>query len=111
MCDDIIGMEKYRVTQQIKVKRDSEAQIMREVCRDVQTEPTLLPINENDHREKSTLLTMQGWMSLREECGIAVRKLSLAYRSHILPHSHILGSPWQRSTNNTKKRRINTTKE
>jgi len=25
----------------------SEAQIMREVCRDVQTEPTLLPINEN----------------------------------------------------------------
>jgi len=28
--------------------RDSEAQIIREVCRDVQTEPTLLPINEND---------------------------------------------------------------
>ena len=27
--------------------RDSEAQ-MREVCRDDQTEPTLLPINEND---------------------------------------------------------------
>jgi len=27
--------------------RDSEAQIMREVCRDVQTKPTLLPINEN----------------------------------------------------------------
>jgi len=27
--------------------RDSEAQIMREVCRDVQTEPTLLSINEN----------------------------------------------------------------
>ena len=52
MCDDIIGMEKYRVTQQIKVKRDSEAQIMREVCRDVQTEPTLLPINENDHERK-----------------------------------------------------------
>ena len=32
--------------------RDSEAQIMREVCRDVQTEPTLLPINENDYQRK-----------------------------------------------------------
>jgi len=32
--------------------RDSEAQIMREVCRDVQTEPTLLPINENDYERK-----------------------------------------------------------
>ena len=31
--------------------RDSEAQ-MREVCRDVQTEPTLLPINENDYQRK-----------------------------------------------------------
>ena len=27
---------------------DSEAKILREVCRDVQTEPTLLPITEND---------------------------------------------------------------
>jgi len=25
---------------------------MREVCRDVQTEPTLLPINENDYQRK-----------------------------------------------------------
>ena len=33
--------------------RDSEAQIMRKVCRDVQTEPTLLPINEN-HRKVNT---------------------------------------------------------
>ena len=32
--------------------RDSEAQIMREVCRDVQTEPTLLLINENDYQIK-----------------------------------------------------------
>jgi len=32
--------------------RDSEAQIMREVCRDVQTESTLLPINENDYERK-----------------------------------------------------------
>ena len=32
--------------------RDSEAQIMREVCRDVQTEPTLLPINENDYHQR-----------------------------------------------------------
>jgi len=32
--------------------RDSEAQIMREVCRDVQIELTLLPINENDYERK-----------------------------------------------------------
>jgi len=32
--------------------RDSEAQKMREVCRDVETEPTLLPINENDYQRK-----------------------------------------------------------
>jgi len=32
--------------------RDSEAQIMREVCRDVQTEPTLLPINGYDYQRK-----------------------------------------------------------
>ena len=32
--------------------RDSEAQIMRKVCRDVQTEPTLLPIIENDYERK-----------------------------------------------------------
>ena len=30
--------------------RDSEAQTMREVCKDVQTEPTLLPINENQRK-------------------------------------------------------------
>jgi len=29
--------------------RDSEEQIMREVCRDIQTGPTLLPINENNY--------------------------------------------------------------
>jgi len=43
-------------------------------------------------KEKSTLLTMQGWTSLREDCGTAVRKLSLTYGSHILPHSLILES-------------------
>ena len=32
--------------------RDSEAQIMREVCRDVETEHTLIPINENDYQRK-----------------------------------------------------------
>ena len=32
--------------------RDSEAKIMREVYRDVQIEPTLLPINENDFESK-----------------------------------------------------------
>jgi len=63
-------------------------------------------------KEKSTLRTTQGWISLREDCGIAVRKLSLTFfGSHILPHSLILGSPWQRYTNNMKKsRRISTTR-
>jgi len=28
-------------------------------------------------KEKSTLLSMQGWISLQEDSGIAVRKLSL----------------------------------
>jgi len=55
--------------------RDSEAQKMREVCRDVQIETTLLPINENDF--KSIQLTMQGWIFLREDRGINVRKHSL----------------------------------
>ena len=33
--------------------RDSEAQIIREVCRDVQTELMLLPINENNYERKA----------------------------------------------------------
>jgi len=33
-------------------------------------------------KEKSTLLTMQDWISLREDCGIAVRKLSLTRITH-----------------------------
>ena len=33
--------------------RDSDAQIMREVCKDVQTESTLLPINENDFESQN----------------------------------------------------------
>jgi len=32
--------------------RDSDAQIMTKVFRDVQTKPTLLPINENDYERK-----------------------------------------------------------
>jgi len=31
--------------------RDSEAQIMREVCRDFQMEPILMPINENEFQK------------------------------------------------------------
>jgi len=56
--------------------RGSEAQIMREVCRDVQTEPTLLPINENDYERKVNTADIARLDSLREDCGIAVRKLS-----------------------------------
>ena len=42
--------------------RDSKTQIMREVCRDVQTEPTLLPINKNDFEEKvNTADNISSW--------------------------------------------------
>jgi len=57
--------------------RDSEAQIMREVCRDVQTEPTLPPIKENDYERKVNTADNARLVSLQEDCGIAVRKLSL----------------------------------
>ena len=59
-------------------------------------------------KEKSTLLAMQGWIFLHEDYGIAVRKPSLTWGSHILPHSHILIRSLHRSTNNMKKRRIST---
>ena len=85
--------------------RDSEAQIMREVCRDIQTEPTLLPISEHDYERKvNTADNALLDISVRD-CGIAVRKLSLTLRLHILPQSPILGSPSQRCTNYMKKRR------
>jgi len=49
--------------------RDSEAQTMREVCRDVQTEPTLLPINENDYQRKvNTADNARLDISARELC-------------------------------------------
>ena len=50
---------------------------MREVCRDVQTEPTLLPINENDYQRKVNTADNTRLISLQEDCGIAVRKASL----------------------------------
>jgi len=50
--------------------RDSEAQIMREVCRDVQIEPTVLPINENQFERKVNtfdnarlVISTRGWNS------------------------------------------------
>ena len=79
--------------------RDSEAQIMR-VCRGVQTEPTLLPINENDYERKVNTAdnAREGWISLPGVCriGRAVRKLfdiRITHGSHILSQSLILGSP------------------
>jgi len=48
-----------------KSVRSPETQIMKEACRDVLTEPKFLPINKNDLEKKSTLLIMQGWISLR----------------------------------------------
>jgi len=37
-----------------------EAQIMRDVCRDVQTKSTLLPINENDFERKVNTADIAG---------------------------------------------------
>jgi len=88
--------------------RGDEAQIMRSVEM-FRPSPHFCQSMKMILKEKSTLLTMQVWVSLREDCGIAVRKLSLG--SHILPHSLILKSPQQRSTHNMKKRRIITTTE
>ena len=58
--------------------RDSKAQIMREVYKDVQTEPTLLPINENDYQRKvNTADNARLDISARGLWNRAVRKLSL----------------------------------
>jgi len=49
----ICKLDGYASTMKHNSVRDSEAQIMREVCRDVQAEPTLLnplSINENDYQ-------------------------------------------------------------
>ena len=94
--------------------RDPEAQIMREVCRDFQTKPTLPPINENDYERKVNTadnarldISARGLWNSCEKTFFDIRIIR-----YILSHSHILGSSWQRSTNNMKRRRrINTTKE
>jgi len=57
--------------------RDSEEQIMKKVCRDVQIEPTLLAINEIDFERKVNIADNARLVFLREDCGIAVRKHSL----------------------------------
>jgi len=93
--------------------KDSETQIMREICRDVQTEPTFLPINENDYQRKVNTadnarldISVRGLWNSCEKTFFDIR-----ITRHILPHSHILESPWQRSTNNMKRKRINTINE
>jgi len=52
----------------------SEAQLMREVCRDVQLEPTLLQISEHKFNKKanSLPLTMQIYIFLLESSLVAV---------------------------------------
>jgi len=62
--------------------------------------------------KKSTLLTMQGWISLRENCGIAVKKL-LWHTDHT---SYLTVLFWEvpsrdLPTKNMKKRRVSTTKK
>ena len=50
LCHSLICKPRGYTSMRHNSVRGSEAQIMREVCRDVQTEPTLLPINENDYQ-------------------------------------------------------------
>jgi len=91
--------------------RDSEAQIMREVCRNVQTEPTLLPIHKKDYeRNVNTADNARLDISARGLWN-SCENTFWTKGSHILPHSPILGSPCQRPTNNMNEKRISTTKE
>ena len=86
--------------------RDSEAQIMREVCRDVQAKPTLLPINENDYQRKVNTadnarfdISARGLWNSCEKTFFDIRITHPTSQSYS-------GKPWQRSTNNMKRRRI-----
>jgi len=90
--------------------RDS-AQIIREVCWDVQIEPTLLRINQNRFERRIILLTMQVWIFLWEGSNIAVIKHSLTEGSHILPCSLILIKSLFTEIYWQHKQDINTTKE
>jgi len=57
--------------------RDSEAQIMREVCRDFYTEPKLRPINKNDFERKVNTANNSRLDIFTEDCGRTVRKGSV----------------------------------
>ena len=87
--------------------RDSEAQIKWERSIEMfRPNPHFCQSTKMTLKEKSTVLTMQCWICLWEDCGIAVRKLSLTKGSHILPQRLIMASPQQRSTKSMKTRRI-----
>jgi len=54
--------------------RDSEIQIMRKVCRDIQSNPYFCQSLKKNLKAKSVQMAMQGWIFLQEDCGIAMRK-------------------------------------
>ena len=71
---------------------------MREVFRDVQTEPTLLPINENDYQRNVNTADNAS-------------RLDKDHTSYLTVTFWEVPGKWQRSTNDMKNRRINTIKE
>ena len=87
--------------------RDSGAQIMRKVCRDVQTEPTLFPINKNNFEIKVDFANNARLDISVRGLWNTMKKRSLTWGSPILPYSLILISSLHRSTNNMKKEEEN----
>ena len=92
--------------------RGSKAQIMREACRDVQTEPTLLPINKNDYETKINTadnvrldISVRGLWNRREKTFFNVRI------THPTSHSQSYSGKSLAEIYQQHKRGISTTKE
>jgi len=90
--------------------RESEAQIIREVCKDVQIEPT----SANQWK----WIWKKGQYSWQCKVGYCCERVAEKLRENVLGHkdytsnlSLILISPFHRSTNNMEMRRISTNKE
>jgi len=92
--------------------RNSEARIMREVCRDVQTEPTLLPINENYYERKVNTADNARLDTSARGLWNSCEKTFFDIRiTHPTSQSYSGKSLVQRSTKDMKNRRISITKE
>jgi len=69
-------MGSYTLMRHNSVK-DSEAQISERCVKMFRQNPQFCQSTKTILKEKSTLLTMQGWIFLQEDCGMAARKHSL----------------------------------